>query len=106
MSSPSLRNIAQKDIPKPDIGHQQRITVPRSVANLVVVILTVLLLRRFVQVHFGVQISSLEAIGLPVAAALVGLFFNYLPADAKGWTGAQVTVLLSSKRTTRVGIVL
>jgi tetratricopeptide (TPR) repeat protein len=82
----------------------QRLSVPRSVANLVVLICTVLLIRRFVQVHLNIQVSTLEAIGFPLAVALAGVFFKYLPVDAREWVGSSVTALLGSLRTTRVSI--
>jgi tetratricopeptide (TPR) repeat protein len=89
---------------EPNLSDQRRTTVPRSIANLVVLILAFLLLRRFVQVHFDLQVSTLEAIGLPVAATLVGLFFKYLPVEAQEWIGSSVTRFLGSRRTTRMAI--
>jgi hypothetical protein len=83
---------------------QQRLAVPRSVANLIILILGVLLVRRFVQVHFDLQISTLEAIGLPAAVAVGGLFFKYLPKEAREWIASSVTFILSSRVTTKVSI--
>lgn len=74
--------------------------VPRSLSNLVMLILAVLLVRRFIQIHFGVPISSVEVLGFPLAATLGGFLFKYLPADAQKWAGMVVTSLLCSRSTT------
>src|SRR5260370_30473700 len=79
----------------------RRTPVPTSVANVLLLVFTVLLLRRFIQINFGVEISTLEALGVPATAALATILFKYLPGDAKAWIVSTMTSFLGSSVTTR-----